>query len=31
VPPCNTPVDEVHQGLAIIDEALNVADAYVTA
>jgi taurine---2-oxoglutarate transaminase len=31
VPPCNTPVDEVHQGLAIIDEALSVADAYVTA
>lgn len=31
VPPCNTPVDEVHQGLAIIDEALNVADGYVTA
>jgi taurine--2-oxoglutarate transaminase len=31
VPPCNTPVDEVHQGLAIIDEALNVADSYVTA
>ena len=31
VPPCNTPVDEVHQGLAIIDEALSVADSYVTA
>jgi taurine---2-oxoglutarate transaminase len=30
VPPCNTPVDEVHQGLAIIDEALSVADALVT-
>jgi taurine---2-oxoglutarate transaminase len=30
VPPCNTPVDEVHQGLAIIDEALNVADSFVT-
>ena len=30
VPPCTTPVDEVHQGLAIIDEALNVTDAYVT-
>jgi taurine---2-oxoglutarate transaminase len=30
VPPCNTPVDEVHQGLAIIDEALSVADAFVT-
>jgi taurine---2-oxoglutarate transaminase len=31
VPPCNTPVDEVHQGLAIIDEALSVADSFVTA
>ena len=31
VPPCNTPVDEVRHGLAIIDEALAVADAYVTA
>jgi taurine--2-oxoglutarate transaminase len=31
VPPCNTPVHEVQQGLAIIDEALSVADAYVTA
>jgi taurine--2-oxoglutarate transaminase len=31
VPPCNTPIDEVHHGLAIIDEALNVADAFVTA
>lgn len=30
VPPCNTPVDEVHHGLAIIDEALSVADAFVT-
>jgi taurine--2-oxoglutarate transaminase len=30
VPPCNTPVDEVRQGLAIIDEALSVTDAYVT-
>jgi taurine--2-oxoglutarate transaminase len=30
VPPCTTPVDEVHQGLAIIDEALSVADSYVT-
>jgi taurine---2-oxoglutarate transaminase len=30
VPPCNTPVHEVEQGLAIIDEALSVADAYVT-
>jgi len=31
VPPCNTSVDEVRQGLAIIDEALSVADGYVTA
>jgi taurine--2-oxoglutarate transaminase len=31
VPPCNTPVDEVHQGLAIIDDALSVADGFVTA
>jgi taurine---2-oxoglutarate transaminase len=31
VPPCNTPIDEVHHGLAIIDEALSVADAFVTA
>ena len=30
VPPCTTPVDEVHQGLAIIDEALAVADAFCT-
>ena len=30
VPPCNTPVDEVHQGLAIIDEALTVADGFVS-
>ncbi|MGD9996629.1 MAG: aspartate aminotransferase family protein [Ilumatobacteraceae bacterium] len=30
VPPCTTPVDEVHQGLAIIDEALSVADALTT-
>jgi taurine---2-oxoglutarate transaminase len=30
VPPCNTPVDEVHQGLAIIDEALSVADGFYT-
>ena len=29
VPPCNTPIDEVHHGLAIIDEALSVADSYV--
>jgi taurine---2-oxoglutarate transaminase len=30
VPPCNTPVHEVRQGLAIIDEALTVADSFVT-
>jgi len=30
VPPCTTPVDEVRQGLAIIDDALQVADRYVT-
>ena len=30
VPPINTPVDEVHQGLAIIDEALSVADSFYT-
>ena len=30
VPPCTTPVDEVRQGLAIIDDALSVADAFVT-
>ncbi|MCU1358723.1 MAG: aminotransferase class-III [Ilumatobacteraceae bacterium] len=30
VPPCNTPVDEVHLGLGIIDEALSVADQFVT-
>ncbi|MCU1392790.1 MAG: hypothetical protein JWM34_1218 [Ilumatobacteraceae bacterium] len=28
VPPINTPVDEVLQGIAIIDEALDVADSY---
>ena len=31
VPPCNTPVDQVREGLAIIDDALSVADAYATA
>jgi taurine--2-oxoglutarate transaminase len=31
VPPCTTPVDEVHHGLAIIDEALSVADQFVGA
>ncbi len=31
VPPCTTSVDEVRQGLAIIDAALSVTDAYVTA
>jgi taurine--2-oxoglutarate transaminase len=30
VPPCTTPVDEVHLGLGIIDEALTVADQFVT-
>jgi len=28
VPPCNTSVDDVRQGLAIIDDALSVADRY---
>ncbi len=31
VPPCTTSIDEVRQGLAIIDEALAVTDAYVIA
>jgi taurine--2-oxoglutarate transaminase len=31
VPPCNTPVDEVLQGIAIIDEVLDLADNYYTA
>ncbi len=31
VPPCTTSVDDVRRGLTIIDEALSVADAYVTA
>ena len=30
VPPCTTSVEEVHEGLAIIDEALTVADGYYT-
>ena len=30
VPPCNTPVDEVEAGLAILDEALSITDGYVT-
>ena len=30
VPPCNTSVDDVEQGLAILDEALTVADGYYT-
>ena len=30
VPPCTTPVDEVRQGLAIIDEVLELADARVS-
>jgi taurine--2-oxoglutarate transaminase len=31
VPPCTTSVEQVREGLAIIDDALSVADAYVTA
>ncbi|MEU8243122.1 aspartate aminotransferase family protein [Actinoplanes missouriensis] len=30
VPPCTTSVDEVREGLAILDEALSVADGYTT-
>ena len=30
VPPCTTSVEEVREGLAILDEALTVADGYVT-
>ncbi|MEO7126584.1 MAG: aspartate aminotransferase family protein [Nakamurella sp.] len=30
VPPCTTSVDEVEQGLSILDEALTVADSYTT-
>jgi taurine---2-oxoglutarate transaminase len=30
VPPCNSPVDDVQEGLAIIDAALAVADRYYT-
>ena len=30
VPPCNTPADEVREGLAILDEALTVADGFYT-
>ena len=30
VPPCNTSVDDVRRGLAVIDDALAVADAYCT-
>jgi taurine--2-oxoglutarate transaminase len=30
VPPCTTTVDEVGEGLAILDEALTVADGYYT-
>jgi hypothetical protein len=26
VPPCTTPVDEVHMGLEILDEVLEIAD-----
>ena len=28
VPPCNTPVDDLRQGLAILDEVLTIADGY---
>jgi taurine--2-oxoglutarate transaminase len=31
VPPCTTSADEVREGLAILDEALEVADRYATA
>ena len=31
VPPCTITEDEVRQGLAVIDDALTVADAYATA
>jgi len=30
VPPCTTSADEVQEGIAILDEALKVADAYYT-
>lgn len=30
VPPCTTSVEEVHEGLAILDDALTVADSYYT-
>ena len=30
VPPCNVSDDEAREGLAILDEALTVADAHVT-
>ncbi|HEV7206841.1 MAG TPA: aspartate aminotransferase family protein [Jatrophihabitans sp.] len=30
VPPCNTPADQVSEGLAILDEALDVADSFYT-
>ena len=30
VPPCTTSVDEVREGIAILDNALKVADAYYT-
>jgi len=30
VPPCTTSVEDVHEGLAILDEALSVADRYYT-
>jgi taurine--2-oxoglutarate transaminase len=30
VPPCNTPVEDIHKGLDIIDEVLDLADAHYT-
>jgi len=30
VPPCTTTVDEMQEGLAILDEALTVADSFYT-
>jgi taurine--2-oxoglutarate transaminase len=30
VPPCTTSADEVRDGIAILDEALEIADAYYT-
>ena len=30
VPPCNTSVDDVRHGLAVIDECLSIADTFTT-